>query len=134
VTASYDAETCALFVRPLGTALLERALILFNRLSEGSRLSSLDLAEAIGAAGPRAIGGMLTSPLKRRAKQLGLPLPFLGGEGALAYGGIPDPRPEEDAGRTYWADRDGIAVRMAEAILAELNERPDAKTKQSEAL
>lgn len=125
VSSSYDAETCALFVSPLGTALLDRALTLFHQLSEGGRLSSLELAAAIEAAGPRAIGGMLTSPLKRRAKQLGLPLPFVGGEGVLAYGGIPDPRPDEDPGRTYWADRDGIAERMAEAIRAELKRRPD---------
>jgi hypothetical protein len=69
---------------------------------------------------------MLTSPLKRRAKQLGLPLPFHGGEGSLAYGGIPDPQPDESPRRTYWSDRDGIARRMVEALEGELRSRPDA--------
>lgn len=126
VDVEYDKPTCSLFVNSLGTRVLERALILFGHLAENERLSSFELGAALGAP-PRSIGGMLTSPLKRRAKQLGLPLPFLGGEGSLGYGGIPDPRPEDDPARTYWQDKDGIAARMVDALHAELKTRPDAR-------
>jgi hypothetical protein len=131
VAPTYDEASCALLVSPLGTRVLERALALFGHLAEQERVASVELADLIGAPGPRSIGGMLTSPLKRRAKQLGLPLPFLGGEGSLAYGGIPNPRPEDDPGRTYWQDRDGIAKRMAEALTSELKTRPDARWRRS---
>ena len=126
VSPSYDAATCTLFVNTLGTGVLERAFSLFDMLAAKGRVSSVELAPEITTGGPRAIGGALTSPLKRRAKQLGLPLPFLGGEGAREYGGIPSPLPADDPRRTYWQDHDGVADRMMSAIKAELDKRPEA--------
>jgi hypothetical protein len=121
VSPGYDPATCTIFVSTLGTGVLERALKLFTKLADDGRISSVELAKEITIGGPRAIGGALTSPLKRRAKQLGLPLPFLGGEGAREYGGIPSPLPDDDPRRTYWQDHNGIATRMVEAIQAQLS-------------
>jgi hypothetical protein len=49
-----------------------------------------------------------------------LPLPFDGGEGALPWGGLPSPEPDDDRERTYWQDRNGIADRMVSALRREL--------------
>jgi hypothetical protein len=126
VAASYDQNTCTVFVSELGTHVLERAYGFFRQLELNGRISSVELAGLVTDKGPRAIGGVLTSPIKRRARHLGLPLPFLGGEGVRPYGGIPDPLPGDDPHRTYWVDHDGIAGRMVKAIIVELDRRPEA--------
>lgn len=128
-TGAYDAETCRIMLEPLSTPVLERALVLFDALQERGKIASVELAALLDTT-PRAIGGLVTSQLKRRAKALGLPLPFDGGEGALAYGGIPKPAKSDDPGRTYWQDRDGIAARMATALREAINARPDARHKR----
>ena len=119
---NYDAATCARYVAELGTGVLDRSLVLFNALAQEGRTDSLSLSAALECR-PPALAGSLTTPIKRRAKSLGLPLPFDGGQGSVEFGGLSRPRPGDDPGRTYWADRNGIAVRMLEAIKAELATR-----------
>jgi hypothetical protein len=113
--SGYNDETCRVFVSGLGAGVVERAIVLFERLAR-DKVGSVELAELVGVQGPRSIPGALNTALKRRAKELRLPLPFDGGEGALPYGGITHPTPDDDPGRTYWQDRDGIASRMIEAL------------------
>lgn len=120
---NYNAQTCAHYVSGLKTSVLERSVTLFDALARDGRTDSLALSSALGCR-PPALSGSLTTPLKRRAAKLGLPLPFDGGRGGLDYGGITDRTPGDDPGRTYWADRDGIAARIAQAVTAELANRP----------
>jgi hypothetical protein len=119
---NYDAATCARYVAELGTGVLERSLVLFNALAQEGRTDSPALSAALECR-PPALAGSLTTPIKRRAKALGLPLPFDGGHGSVDFGGISDPSPGDDPARTYWADRNGIAVRMLQAIDDELAAR-----------
>lgn len=124
----YDLRTCRRFVAELGDEVLPRAETLFRLLSRERVIDSLQLAEALGAT-PRGLSGFLTTPLKRRAKTLGLPLPFAGGLGAESYGGIMAPSPDMDPQRTHWQDRDGIAKRMLRAIEEERAARaPDTSS------
>jgi hypothetical protein len=127
VARDYDDATCAIFVSGLGTPVVERALTLFRLLDERGKISSVELAAELGFDTPRAIAGSLTTPLKRRARGLELPLPFLGGEGSKAYGGLPEPAGTDEPGRTHWQDRDGIAQRMLGALRAEVQRRPEAR-------
>lgn len=115
---SYDEATCAKFVSGLGDEVLARAFVLFSLLAARCSVDSLTLADAIGVA-PHAISGHLTTPLKRRARMLELPLPFLGGKGARPYSGLPGPVEGMVKGRTHWQDHAGIASRMLAVIEAE---------------
>jgi hypothetical protein len=101
---SYDGATCAVFVAPLGDVVLDNAEIFFARLGQEGEIGSLALADAIGVASPRNIAAVLTTPLKKRAKALSLPLPWA-----------------EDARgqRTVWLDRENIAERMLHAVREE---------------
>lgn len=119
---NYDAATCARYVAELGTGVLQRSLILFDSLARDGRTDSPALSAALRCR-PPALAGSLTTPIKRRAKTLGLPLPFDGGHGSVDFGGISDPLPGDDPGRTYWADRNGIAARMLQAVEDELIRR-----------
>lgn len=121
---NYDIRTCRRFLAGLGGDVLVRAETLFRLLAGEQVVDSVELAGALGAT-PRGISGQLTTPLKRRAKSLQLPLPFLGGRGDAPFGGIPSPTPDMDANRTHWADRNGIAARMITAIqeVAEVADR-----------
>jgi hypothetical protein len=98
---SYDEGTCAVFVAPLGDVVLDNADVFFTRLAREGEIGSLALADAIGVASPRNIAAVLTTPLKKRAKALSLPLPWA-----------------EDAHgqRTVWVNREGIAERMLHAV------------------
>ena len=125
----YDEQTCAEFVVGLGDQVLERSLELFSLLADRNVVDSVALAAALGVA-PRAISGHLTTPLKRRAKALKLPLPFGGGEGARTDSGLPEPPPGTNGSRTLWQDRDGVAARMLEAVKTELVTRRRQKTTQ----
>jgi hypothetical protein len=106
--ASYDASVCAEYVRNLGDVVLANAARLFGLLARDGEVGSLALVDAIGVDGPRAIPSVLTTPLKRRAKAMGLAYPW-----------------NEDVldDRTLWVDRDGIATRMLTAISAEKDRR-----------
>jgi hypothetical protein len=64
------------FVRGLGTTVLANSKTFFGALAQRGELGSLELAELIGVATPRNIAAVLTTPLKRRAKALGLPEPW----------------------------------------------------------
>ena len=101
---SYDEATCAVVVAPLGDVVLDNAEVFFTRLAHEGEIGSLALADAIGVASPRNIAAVLTTPLKKRAKALSLPLPWA-----------------EDAHgqRTIWLDREGIAERMLHAVQEE---------------
>lgn len=122
LSAEFDAATCERVVRALGDGVLERARVLFALLDEQQVIDSVQLARALGV-GPRELSGNLTTPLKRRVRALGLPLPFNGGHGGETYGGIDAPSPDMDASRTHWQDHDGIAARMVAAIDAETARR-----------
>jgi hypothetical protein len=106
---SYDAETCAVFAESLGDTVVEKAETFFGILNENGEVGSLELTDAVGVKGPTVLPFVLTTPLKRRAKALGLTRPWT-----------------EDASadnRTIWRDRDGIAKRMVEALEAERERR-----------
>lgn len=118
----YNERTCDRFVADLGPFVLERALLFFTALDRDQVLDSLQLAEMLAVA-PRELSGNLTTPLKRRAKSLGLPLPFTGGRGDQLYGGIDDPAGDMDPQRTYWRDRAAIAERMSVALQREQDAR-----------
>ena len=64
-----------MFVSSLGDVVLDIAEVFFTRLAHDSEIGSLALADAIGVASPRNIPAVLTTPLKKRAKALSLPLP-----------------------------------------------------------
>jgi hypothetical protein len=104
----YDDATCAVYAASLGDVVLDNAEVFFARLGQEGEIGSLALADAIGVASPRNIAAVLTTPLKKRAKALSLPLPWA-----------------EDARgqRTVWLDRDGIAERMLRAIGEEKAQR-----------
>jgi len=124
LSPDYNQATCEVYVAPLSTDVLLRAYGFFGALQMHGRMNSIDLASFLEVGSPRQISGLLTTPLKRRARQLELPLPFIGGEGSLPYGGIPAPDPErDDPGRTYWEDRNGAAARLTRAIRDELARR-----------
>jgi hypothetical protein len=116
LSPEYDQPTCTVFCSKLGDGVVDRAVALFDHLARRGKISSVDLAALLSLEGPRSIPGALNTPLKRRAKELNLPFPFAGGEGALEYGGLPDPGNDDLPERTYWADRDGIAARMLPAL------------------
>jgi hypothetical protein len=114
----YSAAGCARFVEALGPTVIERALLFFAALQHEGRIDSLELATLIGTT-PRGIAGLLTTPLKRRAKKLRLDAPpWDGGRGAEPFGGIAEYH-GLDPERTYWRDRDGIAERMVAALEGE---------------
>ena len=69
---TYDAATCSTFVSALGDGVLENSFKFFGALHIRGEIGSVMLAELIGVDSPRAISGVLTTPLKRRAKRLGL--------------------------------------------------------------
>ena len=89
--------------------MLRRARVFFRQLAKEGRVGSLELVELLDLKGPTRIPANLTNPLKRRAKRLGLEVPW-----------------EETADRddrTVWVDRDGIAARMLAAIEEEIRRR-----------
>lgn len=114
LTPEYDEATCTEFVVPLGDVVLRNGEVLFGWLASSGEITSLDLADELGVASPRQISAVLTTPLKRRAKALQLPLPWNEGE---------------RDGRTVWIGRDAIARRMLTAIQAE-RERRGGKERQ----
>lgn len=103
LTPEYDEETCRVFVSGIGDAVIKRAELFFFALTSAShdaspQLDSLRLARLLETDSPRNIASMLTTPLKRRAKALGLPVPWAEASSA--------------ENRTVWLDRDEIAGRM----------------------
>ena len=110
-SAAYDAETCRVYVEGLGASVVARAETMFGLLADPGKVGSLQLAAELGVSSPRALSGILTTALKRRAAALGLEPPW---------------RVTEDAEeRTVWHDRDGIASRMRAAMQAEISRRDE---------
>jgi hypothetical protein len=106
--ADYDVATCKQFLNPahLGDSVLERMLRFFRELERHGEVSSPDLVELLGVKGPTSVPANLTNPMKKRARKLGIPVPW-------AEASTPD------GARTIWRDRDGIASRMVKEIQAE---------------
>jgi hypothetical protein len=107
----YDHRTIVEFLSPLhlGDSVLLRARIFFKQLAREGRVGSLELVDLLDLKGPTSIAANLTNPLKRRAKRLGLEVPW-------------DETADRDD-RTVWVDRDGIAQRMVEAVDDEIRRR-----------
>lgn len=106
---NYDAPTCTAFVSALTIETLTKAGVLFGRLERDGSIDSVTLAADLSLGTPRNLPGPLTTPLKRRAKKLGLPVPWKSDVS------------EDD--HTVWRDRDGIGGRMVEAIRDEQQRR-----------
>ena len=107
--SQYDDRTCAIYVRELGTGVLNRAADFFMKLEQDGSVGSVELAGHLNLGTPRNISSALTNSLKQRAKTLGLTYPWTDGV--------------SDDDRTVWIDRDGIAARMVTAIQAEQSRR-----------
>ena len=108
---TYDAATCSTFVSALGDGVLENSFKFFGALHIRGEIGSVMLAELIGVDSPRAISGVLTTPLKRRAKRLGLSYPW---------------NEEKRDGRMVWATCDDRTELMFAAIRQERRRRSDS--------
>lgn len=111
-SAVYDDETCRQFLNPnhLGDSVLDRAKTFFELLDQKGEVASPDLVAALGVKGARSVPANLTNPLKKRARKMNIPVPWI--ETATP-----------DGLRTVWQDRDGIASRMLKAIERERTRR-----------
>lgn len=76
LTSSYDATTCAEYVKGLGVPVLNRATDFFQKLDADGQIGSVELANVLGTNTPRNIPSNLTNSLKQRAKKLGLDVPW----------------------------------------------------------
>lgn len=108
-TGDYTDEAVAEFVRGLGSKVLVNGRPFFAALGEQRQVGSLEVARMVGVSSPRNIASVLTTPLKRRARSMGLPLPWRSGTD------------HED--RTLWFAIDGLAERFVKAIDNELEVR-----------
>jgi hypothetical protein len=109
IVSAYGDDTCREFVSALGETVLENAAIFFRALRTDKTIGSLELAELLGVASPRNLPSILTTPLKRRARALGLPVPW---------------NTSADADdRTVWRSPPDVVRRMQRAINAELRSR-----------
>src|SRR4051812_17701599 len=88
--ADYDEGTCREFAKGLKTPVLTRAATLFAHLAQNGSVGSVRLAQDLSLASPRELPGPLTTPIKRRARKLGLKLPWM-----------EEQSPDE---RTVWVD------------------------------
>jgi hypothetical protein len=95
--------------------VLTNAGLFFTELAKKGEIGSLDLTNLVGVARPSDLPFVLTTPLKRRTKAIGL-----GNEVPWT----PDASPDN---RTIWRDRDGIADRMVKAIRKERTRRSAQK-------
>ena len=108
-TGDYTDEAVAEFVRGLGSKVLVNSKPFFAAMGERGQVGSLEVARMVGVSSPRNIPSVLTTPLKRRAKTMDLPLPWRSGAD------------HED--RTLWFSIDDLAERFVKAIDAELQTR-----------
>lgn len=111
-SANYDDATCKQFLNPnhLGDRVVDRAQVFFQLLERKGEVSSPDLVTALGVKGARSVPANLTNPLKKRARKMGIPVPWT-------------ETSTPDGLRTVWKDRDGIAARMVRAIEEERKDR-----------
>ena len=108
----YDEATCVVYVssRHVGDSVLARMQVFFAALADDGQIASLDLVARLGLKGATSVPANLTNSMKKRARKLGLPVPWKEGT-------------TPDGTRTVWFDRDGIAARMVKAIDDELARR-----------
>lgn len=105
----YPEDTCRAFAQGLKDEVLDRALTLFWALAREGSIDSNDLGALLGARSRQA-GALVSTPMKRRAEEMDLPLPYVIG------------RSSPSRLRT-WSDQFGIAERMASALLDEQQAR-----------
>ena len=116
----YPEEVCRTFAQGLKDDVLDRALTLFWALAREGSIDSNDLGALLGAR-PRQAGALVSTPMKRRAEEMDLPLPYVIG------------RSSPSRLRT-WSDQFGIAERMAAALLSEQQVRDTMTDDDAEAL
>lgn len=109
VAAAYTPEVCSSFVSALGEKVLLNATTFFHALTKDGEIGSLQLAEMIGVGSPRNIPAVLTTPLKRRAKALRLPMPW-----------VESTTPDD---RTLWIGIDGLTRLMFHTLGLEIDRR-----------
>lgn len=112
---AYDSRTCEEFVATLGDKVLRNSHEFFSAIARRGQVGSLELASLIGVGSPRNIPAVLTTPLKRRAKAMGLGYPWE--EGA------------DHTNRTVWLTTDGVAKRMLAAVDAEIARRQEEEAR-----
>ncbi|MGH2988155.1 MAG: hypothetical protein ACRDLO_15925 [Solirubrobacterales bacterium] len=117
LSPDYDEETAKVYVEGLGDKVLPRAEWFFKYLiggritaededEEAHGIDSQQLADNLDLDSPRQISAALTNSLKRRAKKLGLPYPWIQVHG--------------QNGRTVWIAKDEeMATRVHSAIRTE---------------
>ena len=115
ITPSFNSYTCETFVKSFNDRVLSNTELLYKELATKGQIDSLDLTQLIGVARPSDLPFVLTTPLERRTRAIGL------GE---EFPWTPDKSP---ARRTMWRDRDGIAKRMLKAIEKEQARRAAQK-------
>jgi hypothetical protein len=69
----------------LSDEVLERAAVLFELLEREGAADATAVAEALGVS-PRALPGLLLTPLRRRVDALGAPMPFQSGRNETTGG------------------------------------------------
>lgn len=116
----YPEDTCRAFAQGLRDDVLDRALTLFWALAREGSIDSNDLGALLGARSRQA-GALISTPMKRRAEEMDLPLPYVIG------------RSSPSRLRT-WSDQFGIADRMAAALLDEQQARDTMSDDDPEAL
>ena len=107
----YTPAAAAAFSAGLSDGLLRRASTLFDALVAESVVDSARLADRLGVT-PGRLRTLVTEPLERRARALGLPRPFALGTAAKTR-------------RRTWSDHEGVATILAEALRAERGRRAD---------
>jgi hypothetical protein len=115
----YDDPTCREFVAGLSTPVLRRSIVLFSALAERETVSASAVAEEL-EVNPQELPGLLTTPLRRRANALGVPLPYV-----IAR--------HSSTGRRSWSDEGGIARRLEQAARAADAERAGATPERTDA-
>lgn len=107
--SAFDDDTCREYVRGLGDKVLINGHAFFEALDRKRRIGSVEAAAIVGVSTPRNLPSVLTTPLKRRARAVGVPLPW---------------RVESDyEDRTVWIATGDVPSRLVKAITDELDRR-----------
>jgi hypothetical protein len=104
----YTPRACQAVASDLDDPVLLRALTVFRLIQPGEAVKESDIAHALELPATQ-LWGTVTNPLKRRADELGLPLPYR----VVSRGQRP----------AHWVDLGGVADRMIEALKHELDMR-----------
>lgn len=106
----YGLPTCRAVAARMTDELLDRSETLFRLLVEQGRVDSEILARGLRAQ-PGAVAGLVSTPLTKLLRDVGLPAPY-------------DQAEDPARRRRIWIDRDGAATRMLAAIRDEQLTRP----------